>query len=336
MVSRSICWTLLTAAAPAAVRGQGEPPGPTAKIPSPSRQVPLSPTGGYRGRFNNHDQGHADVCVRLRHPTATLRYPDGSSSGFSLTEEILVPKEGSGVWCPERGMARLDARELVRLADGRSMLFHRGGWGFVGDDPWSAVHFGHLLTSDIDTVGLKFVRSDSVSGLPDIPRGRWVVAPTRPWTGKGQQDGNGKACDARSAEPERISVQSIPGDMNYLNSKQTGAIPYAIYGNPSEELGTPADRARGVKYTMLEWSWINVRGGGVARALMRDGEEFHRCTDVPPIQLASVSDARTKAPTGWVTAVYGAVSAGDGNWLYGWAVYAHQHGSEPLVMHMRR
>lgn len=300
----------------------------------PRADIPLEPTGGYRGNFNNHDQGHADFCVRLRQPSVTLRYPDGSASGFAITEAMLVPKSGSGVWCPESGMARLDARELVHLADGRTMLFHRGGWGFVGDDPASAVHFGHVLTSNIDTVGLRYVRSDSIG--PGIPRGRWMPASTRPWTGQGQQDGNGSACAAASTEPHRISVQSIPGDMNYLNSRQTGAIPYAIYGNPSADLGTPADRARGMRYSMLTWSWINTRGGGVARALMHDGAEFYRCSDVPPIKLASVSDAQLRTPTGWVSAVYGAVRARDGSWLHGWAVYEHQHGTEPVVLHMLR
>ena len=306
--------------------------GPAAAI-AQDAAAPISPVGGYQGQFNNHDQSHADLCVRLRVPSVTLRYLDGSSTGFSLTNEILVPKPTNGVTCPEPAMARLDARELVRLADGRTMLFHRGGWGFVGDDPASAVHFGHVLSSDIDTIGLLYVR-DTVVPSPGTPRGRWVTVPVAPLAGKGQLAGNGTACLDRQAEPYRISVQSIPNDMRYLNSRQTNAIPYAIYGNPSEDLGTAADRARGVKYTMLTWSWINTRGGGVARALLRDGEEFYRCMDVPPIQLASVSDATTKTVTGWVTAVYGGVRAGSGDWLYGWAVQAHQHGSEPVRVHM--
>ena len=293
----------------------------------------ISPVGGYQGRYNNHDQSHADLCVKLRVPGAELRYLDGASTGFSLTNDILVPKPTNGVTCPAPAMARLDARELVRLADGRAMLFHRGGWGFVGDDPASAVHFGHVLASDVDTLGLLYVR-DTVAAAPGSPRGRWVEAPVKPLAGKGQQDGNGTACEARQAQPHRISVQSIPNDMRYLNSRQTNAIPYAIYGNPSGDLGTPADRARGVKYTMLTWSWINTRGGGVARALLKDGEEFHRCMDVPAITLASVADADSKRVTGWVRAVYGGVRAGDGEWLYGWAVEAHQRGAEPMVSHM--
>ncbi len=295
--------------------------------------APPSPVGGYQGRYNNNDQSHADLCVKLRVPSAELRYLDGSSTGFSLTNEILVPKPTNGVTCPAPAMARLDARELVHLADGRAMLFHRGGWGFVGDDPASAVHFGHVLASDIDTVGLLYVR-DTIVPPPGTPRGRWVEVPVEPLAGKGQEAGNGTACLARQARPLRISVQSIPNDMRYLNSRQTNAIPYAIYGNPSEDLGTPEDRARGVKYTMLTWSWINTRGGGVARALLRNGEEFFPCTDVPAIKLASVADAQSKRVTGWVSAVYGGVRAGDGSWIYGWAVEAHQRAGEGVVRHL--
>jgi len=283
--------------------------------------------GGYRGPFNNDDQGHADFCVRLTVAEAALRYPDGAPSGFTLTPGILVPVQSNGVSCPDTGMARLDAREIVVAADGSAMLFHRGGWGFAGNDPGSAVHFGHVRIADLDSAGLRFVR-DSTSH-------RWVDAATSPWEGPGQQRGNGSACAARSAAPMIVTVQSIPGDMRYLNSRQTAAIPYAIYGDPSEDLGPATDRTRAVRYTMLTWSWINTRGGGVARAIVPDGARFYPCTDVPAITLGSVADAETKSSTGWVEARYGAIRAGDGRWLYGWIVARHQHTAGPVVGHLK-
>ncbi|HEU4641966.1 MAG TPA: hypothetical protein VFS44_05865, partial [Gemmatimonadaceae bacterium] len=190
----------------------------------------------------------------------------------------------------------------------------------------SAVHYGHVLVSELDSSGLRFVRDGSAR--------KWVPAPTAPWTGEGQRRGTGTPCARRLPNPVRVSVHSIPADMKYLNSKRTAAIPYAIYGSPAEDLGPAADRARGIRYTMLTWSWINVRGGGVARAIVKDGTPFYGCLDVPPIELAAVADARTQTPTGWVRAVYGAIRAGDGQWLYGWIVDAHQHGSEPIVRHL--
>jgi hypothetical protein len=87
---------------------------------------------------------------------------------------------------------------------------------------------------------------------------------------------------------------------------------------------------------MLTWSWINVHGGGVARALVGDGERFFRCADVPAIRLASVADTRDKTPTGWVEAVYGAIRAGGAQRLYGWIVSAHRHGRDAVVRHLTR
>lgn len=290
-------------------------------------------TGGYRGRYNNDLQGHADFCVRLRVRNAALRYADGSPTGFSLTRAILRPRAGNGVTCPDSGLARLDSREIATSMEGSPMLFHRGGWGFEGDDPFSAVHYGYLFLSDIDTVGLRFERADSASRAAGAPATRWVAARTAPWAGPGQQAGNGTACDTLSARPDTVSVHSIPTDMRYLNSAQTNAIAYAIYGDPSEDLGPAADRARGVRYSMLAWSWINVRGGGVARALVRDGTPFRRCVDVPAIRLSSVADAQSKRVTGWVEAVYGAIPSGNGM-LYGWLVARHQRVGEHVVKHL--
>lgn len=308
--------------------------GPAVVSQEHSIAAVLPTSGEYKGEFNNDDQGHADFCVRLNRPMVALRYPDGTPSGFHLTPSVLQPQSGSGVWCPEAGLARLDAREIVTAEDGNKMFFHRGGWGFAGNDPLSAVHYGHVRAEDIDTAGLRFYRSDSVSSLPGVPRGRWAAAQTEPWNGKGQQSGNGTPCRSLAKTPLRVNVQSIPADMQYLNSRQTGSIPYMIYGNPSGDLGPSADRTRGVRYTILQWSWINVRGGGVARALVRDGTHFFSCSDVPAILLASVSDATTKKQTGWVQAMYGAVRTGKNNLIHGWIVSAHRRGSEPVVKHL--
>jgi hypothetical protein len=302
--------------------------------PAVAEKPALPATGGYKGKFNNDSQGHADFCVRLRVPSAALRYADGTSTGFALTSDILQPHAGSGVGCPAPGLARLDAREIVTGTDGQAMLFHRGGWGFVGDDPASAVHFGHVRLADLDTVGLRYERADSTRPSAGARASRWVTARTAPWSGPGQQAGNGSACGSPSPLPSTVSVRSIPGDMKYLNSARTGAIPYAIYGDPSEDLGPAADRARGIRYTMLTWSWINTRGGGVARALVRDGATFHRCTDVPSITLAAVADAQTQTVTGWVEAQYGAIGSGEQT-MFGWIVAKHQHLDEPVVEHLR-
>jgi hypothetical protein len=226
-------------------------------------------------------------------------------------------------------MARLDAREIVTGTDGEPMLFHRGGWGFEGDDQASAVHYGHVRLSDLESSGARYERA--VEG----GKGQWRAAPIAPWAGPSQAAGNGAECSAwKESTPRSVAVQRIPGDVRYLNSAQTNAVPYAIYGDPSEDLGPAADRARGIKYTMLTWSWINVRGGGVARSLVRDGERFRECTDVPPIRLSSVADAASRRITGWVEARYGAIGS-EKEPLFGWLVVRHRHGDEPVVEHLR-
>jgi len=302
------------------------------------RAPALADTGGYRGPFNNDDQHHADLCVRLRapstgSPSVALRYADGTPTGFALSTALLVPQSGAGVWCPAPGMARLDAREIVRTGDGRAMLFHRGGWGFQGQDAESAVHYGHVLVAELDTAGVRY--ASPPTGQTVAYDARWTPAPLVPWTDEGQRRGNGTACARPAAVADTVLVRSIPGDMRYLNSARTNAVPYAIYGDPSEDLGPAADRARGVRYTMLAWSWINVRGGGVARTLVRDGAPFRRCADVPSIRLAAVADAPSRRPTGWVEAAYGAVRDGAGTSLHGWLVVAHRHGDAPIVRHLR-
>ncbi|HEY7236829.1 MAG TPA: family 43 glycosylhydrolase [Gemmatimonadaceae bacterium] len=289
----------------------------------------LPTTGGYRGRYNNDNQSHADLCVRLRHANAALRYADGTPTGWVLTPSMLRPNAGNAVSCPDSGMARLDAREIVTGTDGEPMLFHRGGWGFEGDDQASAVHYGHVRLSDLESSGARYERA--VEG----GKGQWRAAPIAPWAGPSQAAGNGAECSAwKESTPRSVAVQRIPGDVRYLNSAQTNAVPYAIYGDPSEDLGPAADRARGIKYTMLTWSWINVRGGGVARSLVRDGERFRECTDVPPIRLSSVADAASRRITGWVEARYGAIGS-EKEPLFGWLVVRHRHGDEPVVEHLR-
>ncbi len=332
MTATTLIRLLIVLACSSACAGRAR--NPTIPISGDVSAVTPPNSGGYKGPFNNDDQGHADFCVKLTKPVVALRYADGTPSGFSLSPSILQPQAGSGVWCPENGLARLDAREIVTAADGSRMYFHRGGWGFSGNDPLSAVHYGHVRASDINTAGLRYFRSDSVSTLPAVPKGQFRPAPTEPWNGKGQQAGNGTPCSAPANLPLKVRVRTIPPDMSYLNSRQTGSIPYAIYGDPSEDLGPVSDRARGIRYTLLEWSWVNVRGGGVARALVPDGANFFPCLDVPSITLASVSDAQTKEHTGWVRAMYGAIRTGNGSLIYGWIVSAHRHAGHSVVRHL--
>ena len=110
---------------------------------------------------------------------------------------------------------------------------------------------------------------------------------------------------------------------------------YITYGDPGNDQGGSAEIATGVHYTLLSWSWVNVQGGGVARGLMEDDATFRRCTDVPSIKLQTVVDSDGRKTNGWVQAIYGATKSGAGV-VYGWTVYAHQYGSQPVVQHLVR
>jgi hypothetical protein len=81
-------------------------------------------------------------------------------------------------------------------------------------------------------------------------------------------------------------------------------------------------------------------GGGMVRALLRDGQPFYRCA-VRPIDGIAWAPGSTRE-AGRVTAVYGKTRASeDGPWVYGWTVFSHRpkraDGSYgPEILHMRR
>jgi hypothetical protein len=94
------------------------------------------------------------------------------------------------------------------------------------------------------------------------------------------------------------------------------------YGDPAADQGDRSD----VHYTYLLWSFLNARGGGMVRALLRDGDTLTRC-DVTPIVMRSWDDAGR--PNGRVEAIYVRTPED----LYGWMVSGHALGDDPWVDH---
>jgi hypothetical protein len=89
---------------------------------------------------------------------------------------------------------------------------------------------------------------------------------------------------------------------------------YSVYGRP----------LAGAEFALMSWSWIDVAGGGIARAAVAEGQLFYPA-DVQAITLAS-RGGEGQPPNGTVTARYGYVTD-DGGRLYGWMVTAHTfHG----------
>lgn len=148
---------------------------------------------------------------------------------------------------------------------------------------------------------------------------------------------NGEPCGHLEDHARRVHVKAIDDatlDMHYYNSAGTmvsGAL-YETYGNGFSGVDTG-------DYTLLSWNWINQRGGGVARSVVRDGATFRICTDVPIITLASVDSGGNR--NGWVSAVYGRIHTGgdstirgNNGYQYGWIVQAHARGDGHAVAHL--
>lgn len=92
--------------------------------------------------------------------------------------------------------------------------------------------------------------------------------------------------DAGSVKYGHVGI----GDLTHVSTERNGIN----YGDPGFDQGAPGVRGL-VHYTDLSWSWINVHGGGVLRALLKEGDDFARCDGVPSIVLNSVNDPASHA-----------------------------------------
>lgn len=252
--------------------------------------------GGYVGPFNRAEQGHADVCVRIKGDAIALRYADGSPTGFVVTKAMLTYSKTAKSGVCKDGYLRLDARETLKTKDGRRLYFHRGGYGY---EHGSDVKYGHVWIGDL---------ADHV----DVEPG----------------NGNGAPCAANGIDYV-TRVKPLPIDMHFCKTKGACDSPedtngYSSYGDPAQQ-GSAAGSP--IHYTYLNWSWLNVAGGGVVRALVPEGQVVHRC-DVPSIKLDTVTEDGKK--NGWVRAIYVKTAIGD-QWVQGWMVHSHQHDGDPAI-----
>ncbi|HLM51004.1 MAG TPA: hypothetical protein VK279_10705, partial [Solirubrobacteraceae bacterium] len=115
-------------------------------------------------------------------------------------------------------------------------------------------------------------------------------------------------------------VRSIPTSMRYkrpddvANGDNAGAT-WMHYGDPAADQGDRHD----VHYSYLLWSFLDVRGGGHVRALLRPGQVVQPC-DVEPILMEGFDGAGDV--TGTVLGRYVRIDAG-GPALHGWMVWEH-------------
>jgi hypothetical protein len=104
------------------------------------------------------------------------------------------------------------------------------------------------------------------------------------------------------------------------------------YADPASAQGSRKD----IHYTVLCWSWLNAKGGGMVRCLLPEGAVFYRC-DVEAIRWPSWD--KDSNPIGETVAIYGCTEQG-GNWLHGWLLASHRYtpagGEADYVPHLEQ
>lgn len=136
--------------------------------------------------------------------------------------------------------------------------------------------------------------------------------------------GNGKAPSSGDApgSPEYvITPTDISKEQHYKGISTERLYLYAPYGKP----------VSGANFALMTWSWVNVSGGGIARAAVAAGDRFYP-SNVKPITMTTYN-AAGEAQNGSVTARYGRVSTGSPKSIYGWMVTSHTFG-ESCYNHM--
>ena len=262
-------------------------------------------------RYNADGQGHADAFVRPREDAIPLRYADYSETGHVLERDRLRYKDEEKDKRGARdGHLRLDHHEVLSTPQG-DLCFHRGGYGFLDG---GNVKYGHVAVADL---------------RDEPPR------PTPAGERRGDQAPNAE--DPRYVGGYVMRVRSIRTDMLYKRQrdwdKPVRGSKWMHYGDPGADQGDRQD----VHYSYLCWSWLNARGGGMVRSLIRDGQVFHRC-DVDAIRMKSWDKESNE--NGDVVAIYGKTLR-EGNWLFGWVTHSHRYtppGGEPgpWVYHLEK
>jgi hypothetical protein len=236
--------------------------------------------------YNAPGQSHANVCAELSSGTAALRFPDGDPTGFELSDALSFTDGRCAA-----GEVRLDLHESIPSEQG-TLAFHRGGNGYADG---ANVKYGSLRAADL---------------AQELP------APV-PSSG-----GRGAACTLAGGPAHRVEVESIPAAMHYkrpqdVPSGSNNGTSFEHYGDPAADQGDRTD----IHYSYLLWSFVNVRGGGMVRALLAPGEPVRLC-DADPVTMPAWD--RAGNVNGEVTARYVRLMAGSCP-LYGWMVWSHTY-----------
>ncbi len=147
----------------------------------------------------------------------------------------------------------------------------------------------------------------------------WVFElASRPSVNGADAAGNGTAAPVAPGEPAyKITPATIDHHMCY--------VPVSIPAPPNTcgewyEYAPYGEPVGGARFALTTWSWIDVAGGGIARAAVAEGELFYPA-NVQPISKPSYS-GQNGSVNGTVTVRYGYVNTGTQK-LYGWMVTSH-------------
>ncbi|HSU57084.1 MAG TPA: hypothetical protein VLT36_23790 [Candidatus Dormibacteraeota bacterium] len=328
-------WTPVTPVLPQGTNNTVTVP---ALLPQQVFQLKASYESTYESADNwNFPNDNYWVCGVLKNATAPTRYSDGSlvngGVGYNVDTNHSTCECGSG-W------VRFDLHELIPFFDGVKtnwLAFHKGGQGYSSPQ----LPYGHLLLDDVaildgalDCSSTKDVphRGDPGAGLaqvqgqpPEYGAPSWVSS-TGQWDSTHRNGRGGSPVD-----PTRYAVKVVPhGATNELPADwqykpNVTSSRYNKYADDGPEFGDGT-----AHYALLTWSWLmkgdgvtTSGGGGMVRALLRDGQEFYRC---PVKAINGVAYGyNSNQVVGEVTAIYVKTRAsGAGPWLYGWMISAHR------------
>ena len=142
-------------------------------------------------------------------------------------------------------------------------------------------------------------------------------------------NGNGQPMPVEGSG--RFTLQPISSEMHYPGPSDGVCRTYEWYGIRGTYPGEGPQA--GVAYTYLVWSLPNVRGGGLNRTIIRDGESF-QFTKTHPVQTKAYRSASGSGTcgeeVGWIEWRYVRVDQ-NGHSFYGWAVNRSYFADEGVV-----
>jgi hypothetical protein len=270
-----------------------------------------------------------NTCTRLVNGSAPTRYADGTNVGS--TYQLRNTQQWQSPCTSQLNPVWVDAQEKLQMASGNQLYFVHGG-------PRNAlghvVPYGHVSAGDLVT---QFTPTNS-----------------------GGSVGAGGSCTPLAGD--RVfqikidpagTADSIPTDWQYkIGQTSADYHKYQSIGEDQGDLGLPGSLS--ARYGYLSWTWVmrttrgdtpssnqnpwtgpdahgNERatnsGGGVVRALLKQGQEFQRCSGIESINSLAWGQNATSStdPIGRVRVIYGKTRlSSNGPWLYGWAIHSHQ------------